>query len=258
MLLHQVFVSMQEALKIHFPEGSAATAFRPDATAELGTLLQPIGMQRPHPVIVVIGGASQLQQYHIARLRSLFINVLAPLAESLGAIVVDGGTDTGVMRMMGDARQKTQSSFPLVGVLPEGTAALPGLPAPSEEAAALEPHHTHFVLVPGNQWGDESPWIAEIATVLAQGLPSVTILINGGEITWKDAAASVDAGRPIIAVSGSGRAADDLVSALNGTVTDDRARAIVASGLLQAVDLESASTLESQIRQVLSASRSSV
>lgn len=258
MLLHPRSLSMQASLKIHFPEGSTALAFRPDAISNLDGILPSIGPQRPRPVIVVIGGASQLQQYHIAKLRSLFIQVLAPLAESLGAIVVDGGTDAGVMQMMGCARQETRASFPLVGVLPEGNAILPGLPSPSEEAAPLEPNHTHFALVPGNQWGDESPWIAEIATVLAQGAPSVTILINGGEVTWKDAAASVEAERTIIAVSGSGRAADNLVAALNGTVTDDRARAIVSSGLLQAVDLENARALESQIRQVLSASASSV
>ena len=85
---------------------------------------------------------------------------------------------------------------------------------PSEDAAPLEPNHTHFVLIPGNNWGDESPWMMEVATVLSGTAPSITLLINGGEVTFIDALNSVNAGRLIIVIAGSGRTADKLADRL--------------------------------------------
>lgn len=242
---------MQEPFQIHFPSGSTAIAVQPTAFSELETALHILGFQESQPVIVVIGGASELQHYHLARLRTLFVKVLAPLAETWNAVVVDGGTDAGVMRMMGTARRKIHAAFPLVGVLPIGMATLPNSLPPAADAASLEPHHTHFVLVPGTQWGDESTWIARTASVIATGFPTVTVLINGGEVTWKDAAESVDAGRPIVVIGGSGRAADALVAALNGKVTDGRAKKLLASGLLRAVNLENDSGLVDAVQTIL-------
>ncbi|MEZ2320484.1 MAG: hypothetical protein ACBR15_15935 [Microcoleus sp.] len=242
---------MQESFSIEFSNGQTAKALYPQANADLTLTLEQLGLSSPRPVIVVVGGASKLSEVDRERLRSLFLTVLAPLAESLNAYVVDGGTDAGIMQMMGETRYQTGGTFPLIGVTCVGLATLPNQPPPAEDACALEPHHTHFVLVPGSQWGDESAWIAQIASVLSGGLSSVTVLINGGEITWKDAAESVEAQRPIVAIAGSGRTADILVAALNGTVTDDRACALVDSGLLQAVDLDNPKALDGVLISML-------
>jgi SLOG in TRPM, prokaryote len=166
--------------------------------------------------------------------------------------VVDGGTDAGVMRLMGRARAETGAAFPLVGVAAAGTISLPGVPPPRPDAAPLEPNHTHFVLVPGSTWGDEARWLARVASALAAGAPSVTVLVDGGETAWEDAAVSVEAGRPVIAVSGSGRAADTLVGAIRGEASDGRARELAISGLLRAADL-SAESLAGAIEEALSA-----
>jgi hypothetical protein len=64
--------------------------------------------------------------------------------------------------------------------------------------------------VPGSQFGDESPWIIDTATLLSKEHRSVTILINGGEVSRKDIDLSLECGRPVIALSRSGRLADDL------------------------------------------------
>jgi hypothetical protein len=74
----------------------------------------------------------------------LFSKVLAPLAQELGVIVADGGTDAGVMRLMGQAREEVQGSFPLVGVSPVGLVRLPDVETSSTELTDLESHHTHF------------------------------------------------------------------------------------------------------------------
>jgi hypothetical protein len=245
---------MQECFSIEFANGLTATALYPQANADLTLTLEQLGLSSPRPVIVVVGGASKLSEVDRERLRSLFLTVLAPLAESLNAYVVDGGTDAGIMQMMGEARYQTGGTFPLIGVTAVGLATLPNQLPPAEDACALEPHHTHFVLVPGSQWGDESPWLAQIPSVLSGGLPSVTVLINGGEITWKDATESVEAQRPIVAIAGSRRTADILVAALNGTVEDDRAPALVDSGLVQAVDLDNPKGLERVLKQIVATS----
>jgi hypothetical protein len=243
---------MQALSQISFPDGTIATAQYPQTTRDLKPLLGAIGLKLPRPVIVLVGGASGLRHYHIARLHHLFVKVLAPLAERLGAVVVDGGTDCGIMSMMGIARSQTRSRFPLLGVAPVGVISLPGEAAPAPDAAPLEPNHTHFLLVPGSTWGDDSPWIANTATTIAQGMPSITVLINGGEVTWQDATASIKADRPIVAIAGSGRTADVLAAALQGDVTDPRASAIVTSNLLQAVSLEQPDTLSATIQQMFS------
>jgi hypothetical protein len=62
----------------------------------------------------------------------------------------------------------------------------------------------------------------------------VTVLVNGGDTAWEDVRHSVEAGRPAIAVAGSGRTADRLAQALRGEIADERAIALSASGLLRA------------------------
>lgn len=74
----------------------------------------------------------------------------------------------------------------------------------------LAPHYSHFILVPGTEFGDESPWIVDAASILSRGNRSVTVLMNGGEVSRKDIELSVEKGRPVIALNHTGRLADEL------------------------------------------------
>ena len=76
------------------------------------------------------------------------------------------------------------------------------------------------------------------ATCLAGRAPSVTVLVNGGDIAYQDAQFSLDAGRPIIVIAGSGRAADEIAAAVRGEQADPRARQLAASGLVSCVDAD--------------------
>ncbi len=69
--------------------------------------------------------------------------------------------------------------------------------------------------MPGKQFGDESPWIVDAATILSKGHRSVTILINGGEVSRKDIELSLEKSRPVIALSRTGRLADELAGQSN-------------------------------------------
>jgi hypothetical protein len=246
---------MEKPFKVAFPNGSKARAVRVRRPDGLPVALRELGLSGRRPVLVLVGGAGGLSEADTSRLLPLFAGVLAPLAEAAGVSVVDGGTDAGVMRLMGRARAGTDATFPLVGVAAAGTVALPGVPPPRPDAAPLEPRHTHFVLVPGSDWGDESRWLVRAAGELAGCGPSVTVLVNGGETTLEDAALSVENGRAVVAISGSGRAADALAEALGGGATvDGRVRGLAASGLLRAVDLSAGEpALARTIEEALSA-----
>ena len=230
---------MEHPFKLTFNQKQTALAIKVSELAELPTALRQMSLGDSRPILVIVGGASQISDADFLRIQSLFVEVLAPIAETLGAYVVDGGTDAGVMRLMGYARNQINAQFPLIGVVPIGKVVLPEqTTTPSDHASPLQADHTHFVLVAGNDWGDESPWIVEVATVLAGEYPSVTVLINGGEITFADALNSVTAGRLVMAIAGSGRTADKLALAVDGNTTDELATKLAASGKLQTIDLD--------------------
>ncbi|MDZ8262282.1 hypothetical protein [Nostoc sp. ChiQUE01b] len=229
---------MEKFFNLSFNQGQTATAATVSEPGELSNALEQMGLVGSHPILVIVGGASQMSEADFVRIQCLFVEVLAPIAQRLGAYIVDGGTDAGVMQLIGNARHQINAQFPLIGVAPTGKVILPNQTESNDDAALLEPHHTHFILVPGNNWGDESPWIVQVATMLAGGAPSVTVLINGGEITFIDALNSVIAGRLVMVIAGSGRTADKLVCALNGEATDERAEKLAASGKLQTIDLK--------------------
>lgn len=205
---------------------------------DLPRVLSALSLQVNRPTLVLVGGASKLTTEDFQKVEDLFVKVLAPLAQELGLAVVDGGTDAGIMRLIGKARAAQGATFPLIGVAPLGLVDLPHQPAPCDDSAPLEENHTHCLLIPGNQWGDESPWIAKVASRLSENAPSMAILINGGEVTWKDAQSNVAVERTVVVIDGSGRTADILADAIAGDpVTDDRAQPLVESGFLTSLDL---------------------
>lgn len=240
---------MNNIVPIKFTATQTAPAARVQNFDELPQAVRDLGLSSPRPVIVLVGGAGRMTKADLARLRLLFNEALAPIAEELGAVIVDGGTDAGVMRLMGQAR--ASRNFPLVGVVVEQLAAMPSHHVEKNQWT-LEAHHTHFVLTPGLKWGDEAIWISRLATVLADTQPSVTVLINGGDIAYHDAAYSVEQHRPVLIVEGSGGTADVLAKALRGSANNQRARQLAASGLLSSVQLKHGpAALSAAIRNLL-------
>ncbi len=215
--------SMSSDLELTFSNGQKAKAIQVQTRTDLPNALHELGLEAAIPVLVIIGGASNLNPADYKRLEKLFNELLAPLAEELGMVVVDGGTDAGVMQLMGLARNKNQASFPLVGVAPIEKVHLPGKSSPIA-SQHLEPHHSHFLLVPGEEWGDESPWIAEAASLLSGSAPSITILMNGGNVSLKDVEESVAEERMVIVLAGTGRLADQIASAIRNPQSDDQAK----------------------------------
>jgi hypothetical protein len=118
--------------------------------------------------------------------------------------VVDGGTQAGIMKEIGAQRKRNKFSFPLIGVV------FDSLLIQQEPKSILDPNHTHFFLIPGEDWGDESAWISKIATAIAGEQKSITILVNGGNISRADVQYSLLENRPAFVMRGTGRMADEI------------------------------------------------
>ena len=172
---------------------------------EIQQALAELEIPHPKPVIVLVGGAGGigwLDKFPMGKAT----RIIARLAEETGAVVVDGGTQAGIMTEMGKQRRQNNFSFPLVGVV------FDKLLMQQEPDSILDPNHTHFILIPGDNWGDESAWIAKIATVIAGDQRSITVLINGGTISRSDVEYSLMEGRPVFVMRGTGRLADEITA----------------------------------------------
>lgn len=227
---------------IVFDNGHVARAIRARQDSDPEELLRLLGFTEPKPAIFISGGASYMSDED-RRLTKNIISGVGAFAEEQGALIIDGGTESGVMQMIGDVRLHAEYTFPLVGVSPMGKISYPGYKNPNEEAF-LEDSHSHFVLVDGDEWGDESRMILKLTqSICKSGLkPSAGILINGGKIAMQEVylATTKEHKLPIIVVEGSGRAADEISTAYRtGKSTQVILQAILAGG-----DIELVGTVE--------------
>jgi hypothetical protein len=223
---------------------------RVDIVSSLPATLDALAVARGRPVLVVVGGAGKMSQEHLSRTAAVLSEQVVPVLDRLGVTVIDGGTDSGVMRVIGRARSAAGASFPLIGVASEGTVRTDpaGVPARAEQ---IEPHHSHVILVPGDSWGDESPWLADVADAVAGTGPSATLVINGGEITYDDVAHSLERRRPVVALAGTGRTADAIAAARDGNSRDPRATQIAASPLTRIADIADGAALAGMLESIL-------
>jgi hypothetical protein len=194
---------MMQTRQLSLGQGVTVGAIHITQDREIVEALAHLGIPHPKPVIVLVGGAGGIgwwDQFPMSRA----IRIIAQLAEETGSVVVDGGTQAGIMTEIGVQRKRKKYTFPLIGVVFDQVLMQE---APSD---ILDPNHTHFILIPGTDWGDESDWISNIATVIAGAQKSITILVNGGEISSSDVKHSLQEDRPIFVMRGTGRLADEI------------------------------------------------
>jgi hypothetical protein len=217
---------------------------------DLPRVLEAAGLSSG-PVLVLVGGAGGLEAGDEAQLAELIRDYLVPVMVRNGGSVVDGGTDSGIMRAIGSARSDAGAQFPLIGVASVGTVRSSDSTPAAESQAEVDPNHTHIVLVPGQEWGDESPWLSEVASALSRGHRSATMLVNGGEIAYRDVHHSLKAGRPVIVLAGSGRTADAIASAASDPSAEERSARIAASPLVVFVSVDEPAALSAVLAEIL-------
>lgn len=202
--------------EIHFPQGNRALAVIPSSGTHPSDIVQALGIPQPKAVIMIAGGASKMGEHVRPDLSQLFTDGIAQVAASNEALIVDGGTQAGVMALIGQGVSKQPRRPILLGISPAENVTYPGksMHGSGSEVVPLDPNHSHFVLVESNEWGGETATMYELAKVFSQGCPSVAILINGGAITKNEVLYNVRQGRPIIIIERSGRLADEVARIL--------------------------------------------
>jgi TRPM family ion channel len=240
---------------ITFENGNRAVVITASRDESAQAILDALEITSPRAVIMLFGGAAGLDDSRKAHLTTLFVDGVTPVAAELGALIIDGGTQSGVMAMMGEAVARHPGTSQLLGIAPKGKITHPEIPGASavSDGASLEPNHSHFVLVESPQWGGETGKMLEVAR--AFNAPIVAILVNGGAIAADEALRSVRNGWQLLVVEGSGRFADELSAAVRDsqsakTVEVDE---IARSGHVALFHVDdTASTLKIQLRRMFS------
>jgi SLOG in TRPM, prokaryote/SMODS and SLOG-associating 2TM effector domain 1/SMODS and SLOG-associating 2TM effector domain 3 len=203
-----------------------------DATGIIGRMgltLQAKGCS----VIVICGGADGLADAALERAGAMIGSAIRSAAEVTGAVLVDGGTSAGVMRLTGQARARWPRALPvLVGVAPAGLVTYPG--GPAGDRVPLEENHSHFILADSSQWGGETRLLIAVAEMLAGNGRVVMVLAGGGQVARSEVLEAARRGWPVFAVAGTG-GLTDLLLELGATyrVARRRLTAPVLSGNLR-------------------------
>lgn len=228
---------------IRFPNNNDALAIFPAATDKAEDIVTALEVKPYKAVILIVGGADNLDGSLIPKLTQLFGRGIARAALEGDAIIVDGGTQSGVMSLMGAGVADRGYKTTLLGVAPAGKVAYPGSTATA--GVQLEPNHSHFVLVEGSEWGSETAMLFKLVSALtgnradaaptsarkpdrqptgkqsggreaeksAGKVPALVVVAGGGAITKNEVLRAVRQNLPLIVVEGSGGFADEIVAA---------------------------------------------
>ena len=197
--------------KIVFENNHEALAALPSANTPAEEIARALGIGQPQALLLIIGGADNLDQTVSSRLTQLFGRGVARAALEMKALIIDGGTESGVMKMMGQGVADRGFKSTLLGVAPLGLIKYPGSEGGGE--TSLDPNHSHFVLVEGTNWGDETAMIFKLVGLFKSEAPVVVVLAGGGNITRHEALQAVRQNLPLIVVEGSGGVADEIATA---------------------------------------------
>src|SRR5690606_39571344 len=128
-------------------------------------LLEALGLTPGTPALFVTGGAGNMDEAQMERTRPAVLEGLARFATDYGVSIVDGGTASGVMKLLGEAMSVSEDGprFNLIGVAPIGAVCFPGYDNP--DGVALVAGRTQLILAAGEKFGDQSDPIARVQAV---------------------------------------------------------------------------------------------
>src|SRR5437764_15134661 len=106
---------------VTFENGNRAVVVTAPRDAGAKAIVDALEITSPRAVILLFGGAAGLDASRKTHLATLFADGLTTLAAELGALIIDGGTQSGVMAMMGGAVAQYPGPSHLLGVAPDGT-----------------------------------------------------------------------------------------------------------------------------------------
>ncbi|MCU0527078.1 MAG: hypothetical protein MUF72_19905 [Elainella sp. Prado103] len=233
-----------------WPTGQQSLAIRTDANFDPARLAKMLQIPIPTRLLMLSGGAGDMSLESHQKLKRLF-QAIAEVLAATQTTVIDGGTKFGAVSLLGEALAHTHYAAPYIGVLPAHAETSPNGPKGEE---VLEPHHSHFVLIEGKEWGEEVRLMYGLADYFSRQATSVALLVNGGSISLKEVEQNVQQHREIIIIAGSGRLADELAAAVHQpqAAMRDRVATVVRAGKLTIFDLsQPVETLATLLKQRL-------
>ena|SRR5579885_83044 len=226
------------ATTLQFSIGTQARTVTMPQGADIAAIRAALDLPPARGVLAFNGGTARLSDDLSARLGQVVQDGVARVAAEEQLTLVTGATDAGVFTLLGQGLARWGRTAPCIGVTVASLVTLPGAPT-EQDRATLEPHHSHFVLVEGRDWGDETATMYALVASLGERVPSVLVFASGGKILRNEVVANVRQHRPIIAIAGSGRFADELAAVVRGErppEADDVAE-IVRDGQITLFDL---------------------
>jgi hypothetical protein len=219
---------------ITFENSREAMAVFPPANAAAAEIIRALNPNVHKALLLIIGGADNLQDELKPKLTQLFGRGIARAAANANAAIIDGGTQAGVMEMMGQGVADRGYKSPLIGVAPLALVTYPG--STGSGTTPLDPNHSNFVLVQGEKWGNETNTIFQLVSELRTTLPAVALLAGGGTTTRAEVLQAVRQNLTLLVIEGSGGFADEVAAAWKARpyLPDDPVIAeIVADGRIE-------------------------
>jgi hypothetical protein len=175
------------------------------APGSVDHLLGQLDLPVQATTLVVNGGTSDDAEFPEAEVSAALRVAVQVLAARPGPVIVSGGTDAGLFRLLGGTVAELGFSGPVIGVVPAGKITrVNGTP--------LEPHHSHVLMVDTDTWGGETSTMLEICRALGGRGRVLALVAGGGEQTLVEIDGHRTDRRPVIVLAGTGRLADDLAS----------------------------------------------
>jgi len=203
-------IPTMNAVTIGFPGSRTARLLRVARGTPARAIIAALQLPVPAGVLCLNGGTEEPAVEAAEPLRRLLSDGLARMARSESLTVITGGTAAGIFALFGGGVAAWGTSAPVIGVAPGGPLVWPG---GGQGHTPLEPHHSHFVIVEGKGWGDETATMYALAAEWKKDCPGVAVFAGGGEITLREMRANVQADRPMILLAGSGRSTDAVLHA---------------------------------------------
>lgn len=187
--------------------------------------------KKPKVLITVTGGAGA---YVIPpAVEPIFCKGLMKAARATNAWIVTGGTDSGVMKAVGEAyRKHSVENVPCIGIASYNALNNKQILMPSNKTIEystipgggppLNPYHTHFVLVDGQKYmknekdifGHEIEFRSDLESFLCSeemfDIPLLLVVVGGGPGTLKTVYEGVVRKFPVVVINKTGGVADAI------------------------------------------------
>jgi SLOG in TRPM, prokaryote len=214
-----------EARAIELHNGNRARLVRVPQEVDVERVIRALELPASARALLILnGGTAELARDVRQRIEELFTD-LARLVVEEQVSVLTGGTEAGVFALFGQALEKYGGPVaPCVGVVA----------AKQIETTRLEPHHSHFVLVEGQ----ETRVMYRLAAALASHCPSVALFASGGQVTLSEMLENVSQEREMILIAGGKGSTDAVIAASRGvTGSDERVTRIAREARLTVFDI---------------------